>query len=526
MIKKLVLSAAILSQLAIPASAQLRINMGSDSPMRKLQIAEMAINNLYVDSVDEQKLVEDGIKGMIEKLDPHSSYMTAKEVKEANEPLQGNFEGIGVQFNMVEDTLLVIQPVIGGPSEKQGIIAGDRIVSVNDTAIAGVSMPKEEIMRRLRGPKGTKVNLGVVRRGIADTLRFVVTRDKIPVKSIDAAYMIRPGIGYIRIGSFGAQTHEEFCQSIMKLTGEGMQSLILDLQENGGGYLHAAVAIANEFLDNNELIVYTQGRRVPRNEYRAQGNGLFEKGKVVVLVDSYSASAAEIVTGAIQDQDRGLVVGRRSYGKGLVQRPIDLPDGSMLRLTIAHYYTPSGRCIQKPYEKGKKGDYAMDVVNRLKSGELMHEDSIHFVDSLKYYTLKEHRVVYGGGGIMPDYYVPLDTTKYTRFHREMSARSLIINASLRYVDQQRKALKKQYPTFARFQQEFEIPASVTDGILAEAEKQNIKPKDDEELKTTMPYLKLQLKALVARDLWDTSQYFAVMNESNDVVKRALELMNQ
>ena len=526
MIKKLVLSAALLSQLSIPASAQLRINMGSDSPMRKLQIAEMAINNLYVDSVDEQKLVEDGIKGMIEKLDPHSSYMTAKEVKEANEPLQGNFEGIGVQFNMVEDTLLVIQPVIGGPSEKQGIIAGDRIVSVNDTAIAGVSMPKEEIMRRLRGPKGTKVNLGVVRRGIADTLRFVVTRDKIPVKSIDAAYMIRPGIGYIRIGSFGAQTHEEFCQSIMKLTGEGMQSLILDLQENGGGYLHAAVAIANEFLDNNELIVYTQGRRVPRNEYRAQGNGLFEKGKVVVLVDSYSASAAEIVTGAIQDQDRGLVVGRRSYGKGLVQRPIDLPDGSMLRLTIAHYYTPSGRCIQKPYEKGKKGDYAMDVVNRLKSGELMHEDSIHFVDSLKYYTLKEHRVVYGGGGIMPDYYVPLDTTKYTRFHREMSARSLIINASLRYVDQQRKALKKQYPTFARFQQEFEIPASVTDGILAEAEKQNIKPKDDEELKTTMPYLKLQLKALVARDLWDTSQYFAVMNESNDVVKRALELMNQ
>ena len=526
MIKKLVLLAALLSQLSIPASAQLRINMGSDSPMRKLQIAEMAINNLYVDSVDEQKLVEDGIKGMIEKLDPHSSYMTAKEVKEANEPLQGNFEGIGVQFNMVEDTLLVIQPVIGGPSEKQGIIAGDRIVSVNDTAIAGVSMPKEEIMRRLRGPKGTKVNLGVVRRGIADTLRFVVTRDKIPVKSIDAAYMIRPGIGYIRIGSFGAQTHEEFCQSIMKLTGEGMQSLILDLQENGGGYLHAAVAIANEFLDNNELIVYTQGRRVSRNEYRAQGNGLFEKGKVVVLVDSYSASAAEIVTGAIQDQDRGLVVGRRSYGKGLVQRPIDLPDGSMLRLTIAHYYTPSGRCIQKPYEKGKKGDYAMDVVNRLKSGELMHEDSIHFVDSLKYYTLKEHRVVYGGGGIMPDYYVPLDTTKYTRFHREMSARSLIINASLRYVDQQRKALKKQYPTFARFQQEFEIPASVTDGILAEAEKQNIKPKDDEELKTTMPYLKLQLKALVARDLWDTSQYFAVMNESNDVVKRALELMNQ
>lgn len=510
----------------LPLSAQIRINMGEDSPIRKLQIAEMAISNLYVDSVDEQKLVEDGIRGMIEKMDPHSSYMTAKEVKQANEPLQGNFEGIGVQFNMVEDTLLVIQPVVGGPSEKQGILAGDRIVYVNDTTIAGVSMPKEEIMRRLRGPKGTKVRLGVVRRGIADTLRFVITRDKIPVKSIDAAYMIRPGIGYIRIGNFGAQTHEEFCQSLMRLTGEGMQSLILDLQENGGGYLHAAVAIANEFLGNNDLIVYTQGRRAPRNDYRAKGNGLFEKGKVIVLIDSYSASAAEIVTGAIQDHDRGIVVGRRSYGKGLVQRPIDLPDGSMIRLTIAHYYTPSGRCIQKPYEKGKAEDYAKDVLNRLKSGELMHADSIHFADSLKYYTLKEHRVVYGGGGIMPDYYVPLDTMKYTRFHRELSARSFIINASLRYVDQHRKELKKKYPTFAKFKEQFEIPQSVTDDIIAEAEKQKIKPKDDGELQKTLPYLRLQLKALVARDLWETSQYFAIMNETNDIVCRALELMDQ
>ena len=508
----------------LPLSAQLRINMGDDSPIRKLQIAEMAISNLYVDSVDEQKLVEDGIRGMIEKLDPHSSYMTAKEVKAANEPLQGNFEGIGVQFNMVEDTLLVVQPVTGGPSEKQGVLAGDRIVYVNDTTIAGVSMPKEEIMRRLRGPKGTKVRLGVVRRGIADTLRFVITRDKIPVKSIDAAYMIRPGIGYIRIGNFGAQTHDEFCQSLMKLTGEGMQSLILDLQENGGGYLHAAVEIAEEFLSKGDLIVYTQGRRAPRNEYFATGDGLFQNGKVVVLVDSYSASAAEIVTGAIQDHDRGYVVGRRTYGKGLVQRPIDLPDGSMIRLTIAHYYTPSGRCIQKPYEKGKAADYAMDVINRLKSGELMHEDSIHFVDSFKYYTLKEHRVVYGGGGIMPDYYVPLDTMRYTRFHRELSARSFIINASLRYVDQHRKQLKKQYPTFAHFKQQFEVPQSVTDNIFKEAEKQQIKPKDDEELQKTLPYLRLQLKALIARDLWETSQYFAIMNESNDEVSQALKLL--
>lgn len=524
MIKKHILCVAVFSLLTITASAQLRINIGEDSPMRKLQIAEMAINNLYVDSVDEQKLVEDGIRGMIEKLDPHSSYMTAKEVKSANEPLQGNFEGIGVQFNMVEDTLLVIQPVTGGPSEKRGILAGDRIVYVNDTTIAGVSMPKEEIMRRLRGPKGTKVRLGIVRRGIADTLRFVITRDKIPVKSIDAAYMIRPGVGYIRIGSFGAQTHDEFCESMMRLTGEGMQSLILDLQENGGGYLHAAVAIAEEFLQKGDMIVYTQGRRAPRNEYRAQGNGLFEKGKVIVLVDSYSASAAEIVTGAIQDHDRGLVVGRRTYGKGLVQRPIDLPDGSMIRLTIAHYYTPSGRCIQKPYEKGKAEDYAMDVLNRLKNGELMHADSIHFADSLKYYTLKEHRVVYGGGGIMPDYYVPLDTTKYTRFHRELSAHSYIINASLHYIDEHRKALKKEYPSFLHFKKNFEIPQTVVDKIIEEAGKKDIKPENEVELQKTLPYLRLQLKALVARDLWETSQYFSIMNETSDVVKRALELI--
>ena len=386
-----ILFTAILSLFTTIASAQMRINLGADAPLRKLQIAEMAINNLYVDSVDEQKLVEDGIRGMLEKLDPHSSYLTPKEVKAANEPLQGNFEGIGVQFNMVEDTLLVIQPVTNGPSEKVGILAGDRIVKVNDTIIAGVKMSKEEIMRRLRGPKGTKVRLGIVRREIADTLLFTVVRDKIPVHSIDASYMLRPQIGYIRIGSFGATTYDEFCESLKKLKKQGMQSLVLDLQENGGGFLHAAVQIANEFLKSNDLIVYTEGRQAQRTEYKAKGGGLFTEGKVIVLVDSYTASAAEIVSGAIQDQDRGIVVGRRTFGKGLVQRPIDLPDGSMIRLTIAHYYTPSGRCIQKPYEKGKGRDYAMDVYNRLKSGELMSADSVHFADSLKYYTLRNHR---------------------------------------------------------------------------------------------------------------------------------------
>ena len=508
----------------ISAMAQMKLNFGDDSPLRKLQIAELAISNLYVDNVDEGKLVEDAIRGMLEKLDPHSSYSTPKEVKALNEPLSGSFEGIGVQFNMVEDTLLVIQPVTGGPSEKVGIVAGDRIVSVNDTAIAGVKMSKEDIMRRLRGPKGTKVMLGIVRRGIKDTLSFKVVRDKIPVKSIDAVYMIRPEVGYVRIGNFGATTHDEFCEALEKLTKQGMRNLILDLQGNGGGYLQAAVNIANEFLQKGDLIVYTEGRRMQRNEYKAKGNGKFLDGKIVVLIDEYSASAAEIVTGAIQDQDRGMVVGRRSFGKGLVQRPIDLPDGSMIRLTVSHYYTPAGRCIQKPYTKGDSKDYAMDVINRLKHGELMSADSIHFADSLKCYTLREHRPVYGGGGIMPDYFVPLDTLAYTKFHRELSAKSYIINANLKYVDANRKALRKRWTSFEEFRRDFVFPKEEIDKMIADAAKDKIVPKDNAELEKTLPKLSMQLKALVARDLWDMSEYFAIINEESEIVRKAVEII--
>lgn len=497
-----------------------------DSAIRKLHIAEMAIKSLYVDSVDEQKLVEDGIRGMLEKLDPHSAYSTAKQTKEMTESLQGSFEGIGVQFNMVEDTLLVIQPVTNGPSEKVGIIAGDRIITVNDTAIAGVKMSKEEIMRRLRGKKGTKVNLGIVRRGISGKLKFVVTRDKIPVKTIDAVYMIRPTVGYIRIGSFGATTYDEFMTGVDSLKKAGMKDLIIDLQENGGGLMQAAIMIANEFLERNDLIVYTEGRRTPRQEFRAQGNGRLLDGKIYALVNEYSASASEIVTGALQDQDRGTVVGRRTFGKGLVQRPIDFPDGSMIRLTIAHYYTPSGRCIQKPYVKGEGKEYAEDIEKRFKHGELYSADSIHFEDSLKCYTLRKHRTVYGGGGIMPDYFVPLDTTQYTKFHRQLAAKSVIINANLRYVDNHRKQLRKQYPTFESFRNSFVVPQKLVDDIVAEAEKEKVKPKDDEELQLTIPRLKLQLKALIARDLWDMSEYFAIINEGSDIVNKALEIIEK
>lgn len=505
------------------ASAQRTLNIGKGSPIRKLMQSEMAISNLYVDSVDEQKLAEDAIRGMLEKLDPHSAYTTAKETKAMNEPLNGSFEGIGVQFNMIEDTLIVIQPVVNGPSEKVGIAAGDRIVSVDDSAIAGVKMSKEDIMKRLRGPKGSKVRLGVVRRGVNDRLYFNVIRDKIPLNTVDASYLIRPQVGYIRLSSFGINSAKEIDEAIDSLKNLGMKNLILDLEDNGGGLLSAAAAIADEFLNAGDMIVYTKGRTAPRQEFHANGRGKMLNGKIVVLVNEFTASAAEIVSGAIQDQDRGLVVGRRTFGKGLVQRPIEFEDGSMIRLTVAHYYTPSGRCIQKAYTKGDLKDYQMDLDNRYKRGEFTNIDSIHLDKSQKYYTLRKHRIVYGGGGIMPDYFVPLDTTKYTPFHRNLTNKNIILNIHLKYIDKNRNQLRKKYPDFKAFKAKYEIPQSLLDEIFAEGEKQNIKPKDDEEMKRTLPYLRNQLKALVARDLWDMSEYFEIANESNDIVQKALTL---
>lgn len=517
----------LLSIVTLSATAQqVRFDFGKDSPLRKLQIAEVAIKSLYVDSVDEQKLVEDGIRGMLEKLDPHSSYTTAKETKAMNESLNGSFDGIGVQFNMQEDTLLIIQPVAKGPSEKEGILAGDRIIAVDDTTIAGVKMPREEIMRRLRGPKGTKVKLTVVRRGISDKLTFVVTRDKIPVKTLDAYYIIRPSVGYIRIGSFGATTYKEFMTAVDALKKQGMHDLILDLEDNGGGYLQAAVQIANEFLQKGDLIVYTEGRQATRYDYSAQGNGNLVDGKVVVLVNEFTASAAEIVTGAIQDQDRGTVVGRRSFGKGLVQRPVEFADGSMMRLTIAHYYTPSGRCIQKPYTKGGRKDYEMELDTRYKHGELYSADSIHFADSLKYYTLRKHRTVYGGGGIMPDYFVPLDTTQYTPLHRKLMAKNIIMDCDLKYMDSHRKEIKAKYPDFKDYLAKFQVPQQLVDSIFAIGKRQKIEPTDKAEQERTIIYLKAQLKALIARDVWDMSEYFQVMNEQNRIVARALEIISR
>lgn len=511
---------------AISLTACAQRNAKINSALQKLYMTQMAVTELYVDTVNADKLAEDGIRGMLKELDPHSSYTTAKETKSLTEPLEGSFEGVGIQFNISQDTLLVIQTVANGPSEKVGILAGDRIVKVDTAVIAGVKMGRDEIMRRLRGKKGSVVNLGVVRRGISDTLTFAVTRDKIPLKTVDASYMIRPNTGYIKIGSFGANTYQEFMACVDSLKRHGMQDLIIDLQENGGGYLQSAVRIANEFLQKNDLIVYTEGRTNPRQEFRADGKGRLLDGKVMVLVNEYSASAAEILSGAIQDQDRGQIIGRRSFGKGLVQRPIEYPDGSMLRITVAHYYTPSGRCIQKPYEKGAQKDYEQDIENRFKHGELYSRDSIHFADSLKFQTLRLHKTVYGGGGIMPDFFVPLDTTQYTAYHRQLAAKGIIINQTLRYVDQNRKKLHKLYKTFDKFESEFIVPDELLQTVYSEGEKEKVKLKDEDERRSSEHMIKTQLKALIARDIWDMSEYYKIMNEESHVVKKAVELLGK
>ena len=490
--------------------------------IRKLQMAQLAVTQLYVDSVNQKKLVEDAIKGMLDKLDPHSSYSNPEETKKMNEPLEGNFEGIGVQFNILTDTLVVVQTIKKGPSEKVGILNGDRIVSVDGRAIAGVKMPQDSIVKLLRGPKGTKVRLGVVRRGAAGVLYFVVTRDKIPMNTVEATYMIAPEVGYIRFDHFGATTGDEVEKALQTLKKQGMKDLILDLQSNGGGYLGAAVDVASQFLRPGSLVVYTQGRNQPKQVLKAEGGGLFRQGRVVVLVDEFSASAAEIVTGALQDHDRALVVGRRTFGKGLVQRPIDLPDGSMIRLTTSHYYTPSGRCIQKPYEKGKKEEYAQDLEQRYTHGELLHKDSIRLDSSQVYHTLIDKRIVYGGGGVMPDVFVPIDTAQITKFHIALRRNNLINEATLRYIDNHRKALRQQYKTFDLFERDFIVPKSLIDEIVAAAKAKKIMPKDDKELAETIEDLRFSLKSIFINGLFESSDFYQFVNQKNNIVQEALK----
>lgn len=504
-------------------AAQAQTKEQEAAAVRKLGMAQYAVSHLYVDSVNLNELTEGAIKGMLLKLDPHSTYTNAAETKSFSEPLEGNFEGIGVQFNMIEDTLVVIQTVDKGPSQKAGIIAGDRIVRVNDTIIAGVKMPQTLIMKKLRGKKGTIAHLGIRRVGVADEIGFDIVRDKIPLHTLDAAYIIAPQVGYIRFGSFGKTTPEEIRNSLNELKEKGATSMIIDVRDNGGGFLEAAIEVANEFLQQGDMIVYTKGRSVPSVEYKARGGGVFTQGKVVVLVDEFSASAAEILAGALQDQDRATIVGVRSFGKGLVQQPIALPDGSMIRLTVARYYTPAGRCIQKPYKSGESEAYSLDVINRLRSGELTNADSIQHNDSLRCYTLREHREVYGGGGIIPDIFVPLDTTIYTNYYRSLSRNNLVLPAGLKYIDLHRNELKEKYTSFDKFKKNFHMPEDVITSIFQEGEKAKITPADEEERNRTRDLIGKILKAITARDIWDMTQYFEIMNDDDATITKAIEL---
>ena len=521
---KYLAAAVICAAATFGISAQYSRSNSASRQQQKLLMVENIVNNLYVDNVDEEKIVENAVRGILENLDPHSSYSTKEETTSSQETMQGSFSGIGIQFNMQKDTLYVVQTIAGGPSEKVGILPGDRFIAVDDSIIAGRKLKNTDIMKRLRGPKGTKVNIKVKRGSNAELLEFRITRDDIPLNSIDAVYMADGKTGYIRLSRFAATSYKEFKDAITKLKKQGMQQLILDLTDNGGGYMQIAAQIANEMLNRGNLIVYTQGRKSPRQNLNADGSGTFRTQKVVVMINQFSASASEILSGAVQDWDRGVVVGRRSFGKGLVQLEFLLPDSSSFRLTIARYYTPSGRNIQKPYVKGDREDYDKDIIDRYNHGELQSADSIHFADSLKHTTLRLHRTVYGGGGIMPDVFVPLDTTQYTDYHRRLVAKGIIPQFALRYVDKNRADLKAQYPDAQKFIKEFTVTDEMLNNLVdaGKAEKVDF---DKSQFAKSKEMLRTFVKAAIANDLFSTGAYFQIVNEQNDIYKEALSIIN-
>lgn len=495
------------------------------SPLQKLGYAERLIENFYVDTIDSPKMVEEAIIAMLKTLDPHSVYTDAKETKELTTPLQGNFSGIGIQFNMNNDSLYVIQTTAGGPSEAVGIQPGDRILSANDSIISGAGRANSEILNLLRGPKGTEVIVKVLRRGVAEPITFRIIRDDIPLYSVDAAYMEGPTTGYIRVSRFAEDTGKEVAEAVMKLQKEGMKDLIIDLEDNGGGYLSPAYDMASLFLQPGDLVVYTDGARVDRQDYRVQGKPLMPEGRLVVMVNQNSASASEIFAGAIQDNDRGLIVGRRTFGKGLVQRPFPFPDGSMVRLTVSRYHTPTGRSIQKPYVNGEGDQYHMDLYNRYMSGEFMSADSIHFADSLKVETLKNHRPVYGGGGIMPDMFVPIDTTMYSDYYRDLMANGIFNRYAVEYVDRHRDDIKRDYPTESDFVRNFDFTQEMLNSLVALGEKNGVKP-NPEGLEKSRAIICAITKGLIARDVWDMNGYFRSVNPvSRGTYEKALELVN-
>ncbi|MRR20486.1 PDZ domain-containing protein [bacterium] len=478
---------------------------------------------IYVDSVDISSITEQMIITTLRNLDPHSVYIPAKDVKEEQEPLQGNFEGVGIQFNLLNDTIIIISPTPGGPSEKVGIQAGDRIITIDGENVTGIGMSTTGVQKRLRGPKGTTVVVTIFRKGLNEPLEFTITRDKIPVTSLDATYMISDEVGYIKLSRFSEQTAVEFKEAVEKLRLDRMENLVIDLRGNSGGYMVPAVQIADELLPMEELIVYIEGFHTERQEYRSSPSGSLTRARIAVLIDEGSASSSEILAGAVQDWDRGVVIGRRSFGKGLVQNGFSLPDGSEIRLTIARYYTPSGRSIQTPYNEGFD-KYFQTYYTRYFNGELIHPDSLNLPDSLKTYTMTNKRVVYGGGGITPDIFIPIDTTYYSDYYRDLIRTSTLTNFMLAYTDRNRKALTRKYRSFEQFRKEFAIDDETIEALRAAGEKNKVKF-DQAQFDTSEPEIKKVMKALVARDLWDMNEYFMVVNDDDYAIARALSILN-
>ena len=477
------------------------------------------IEQEYVDTINKNRLTDEAISSLLQNLDPHSAYIPASEVQAMNEPMQGNFDGIGVEFNILDDTIIVVAALSGGPSEALGIKAGDRIVKIEKQNVGGVKIKNNDVLKKLRGVSGTKVSISIKRRGVPKLLDFTIIRGKIPIYSVDVSYMLSAKTGYIKVSRFAATTYDEFMKASNDLLSKGMQNLVLDLRGNPGGYLNTAISICDEFLENGKKIVYTKGKAHAREDYTATSTGSMEKIKLVILIDEGSASASEIVSGAIQDNDRGEIIGRRSFGKGLVQEQSDFPDGSAMRLTIARYYTPTGRCIQKPYIKGDPEDYYNEELTRYQHGELVNADSIHFADSLKFKTPKG-KVVYGGGGIMPDVFVPLDTAGRSRFLTEIAVRGTVNQFAITYSDRERKNIQ-HYSSFTDFNNRFEVSDNMYAEFLKFAIKDSVKPATDKESIAARKTISEQLKALIARNFWRNEGFYSVINKNDAALRAAL-----
>jgi len=480
------------------------------------------IQTYYFDTVSSQQLKDDAIRGILQNLDPHSSYMNKDESEQANSVMMGGFEGIGIQFNMLNDTLLVIAVTAGGPSEKAGVMAGDRIINVDGETIAGINISNAEIIKRLRGKKGTKVHIEILRQGNKKLIPFDLVRDKIAVHSISIAYEIAPQIGYILIDNFTLTTKTEFQAALRELLNKGMSNLILDLRGNPGGQLDAAIEVCNQLIPRGKLLVYTYGKSVGTQKYFSNSSGLFkqENQKLIVLIDEYSASASEIVAGAVQDLDRGTVIGRRSFGKGLVQRLFYLQDSSEVSITIARYYTPSGRCIQRPFEFAKNEAYYTDIIDRYQHGEMENQDSIKFADSLKYAT-EGGRTVYGGGGIMPDIFVPIRTSDSLIYSNSLLNNGIVLNYAMEYTDKNRKQLNTTYKNAGDFVRNFTVSEPMLREIIQRGEKSGISPQLSA---ISRNELKKWTKAYIGRNLFGEMAFYPVLNQDDEAVKKAVEVL--